>query len=94
MCAQVTAVTSELSDERFRSDAVGQTLDVEKAERLRLSRENKELQVGPLVEKVICKLKRLQESFEKGSCLSFDPPITSLKQSDISFLSPGSSRPV
>uniref|UniRef100_A0A3Q3WV61 Myosin motor domain-containing protein n=1 Tax=Mola mola TaxID=94237 RepID=A0A3Q3WV61_MOLML len=42
---KVTAVTSELSDERFRSDAVGQTLDVEKAERLRLSRENKELRV-------------------------------------------------
>lgn len=42
---QVTAVTSELSDERFRGDAVGQALDVERAERLRLSRENKELQV-------------------------------------------------
>lgn len=65
ICVQVTAVTSELSDERFRSDAVGQTLDVEKAERLRLSRENKELRVGPLVEKVICKLRRLQELFEK-----------------------------
>ncbi|XP_061590031.1 unconventional myosin-XVIIIb-like isoform X2 [Cololabis saira] len=39
-----TAVTSELSDERFRGDAVGQALDVERAERLRLSRENKELQ--------------------------------------------------
>lgn len=42
---QVTAVTSELSDERFRGDAVGQALDVERAERLRLSRENKDLQV-------------------------------------------------
>lgn len=41
---KVTAVTSELSDERFRGDAVGQALDVERAERLRLSRENKELQ--------------------------------------------------
>ncbi|KAF6726121.1 Unconventional myosin-XVIIIb, partial [Oryzias melastigma] len=41
---RVTAVTSELSDERFRGDAVGQALDVERAERLRLSRENKELQ--------------------------------------------------
>lgn len=38
-------MTSELSDERFRGDAVGQALDVERAERLRLSRENKELQV-------------------------------------------------
>lgn len=47
-CVQVTAVTSELSDERFRGDAVGQALDVERAERLRLSRENKELQVDPL----------------------------------------------
>uniref|UniRef100_A0A7N8XDA5 Myosin XVIIIB n=1 Tax=Mastacembelus armatus TaxID=205130 RepID=A0A7N8XDA5_9TELE len=42
---RVTAVTSELSDERFRGDAVGQALDVERAERLRLSRENKDLQV-------------------------------------------------
>ncbi|KAF7650042.1 hypothetical protein LDENG_00131310 [Lucifuga dentata] len=41
---KVTAVTSELSDERFRGDAVGQALDVERAERLRLSKENKELQ--------------------------------------------------
>lgn len=48
MCVQVTAVTSELSDERFRGDGVGQALDVERAERLRLSRENKELQVDPL----------------------------------------------
>lgn len=39
-------MTSELSDERFRGDAVGQALDVERAERLRLSRENRELQVG------------------------------------------------
>jgi len=45
---QVTAVTSGLSDERFRGDAVGQALDVERAERLRLSRENQDLQVGPL----------------------------------------------
>uniref|UniRef100_A0A3P9MEK1 Myosin motor domain-containing protein n=1 Tax=Oryzias latipes TaxID=8090 RepID=A0A3P9MEK1_ORYLA len=41
---RVTAVTSELSDERFRGDAVGQALDVERAERLRLSRENRDLQ--------------------------------------------------
>ncbi|MEQ2268133.1 hypothetical protein XENORESO_015894, partial [Xenotaenia resolanae] len=39
----VTAVTSELSDERFRGDAVGQALDVERAERLRLGKENKDL---------------------------------------------------
>uniref|UniRef100_A0A673A9R8 Myosin motor domain-containing protein n=1 Tax=Sphaeramia orbicularis TaxID=375764 RepID=A0A673A9R8_9TELE len=45
---KVTAVTSELSDERFRGDAVGQALDVERAERLRLSRENKDLQVDGL----------------------------------------------
>lgn len=51
LCEQVTAVTSELSDERFRGDAVGQALDVERAERLRLSRENKELQVDG---QVIC----------------------------------------
>uniref|UniRef100_A0A8C4DC35 Myosin motor domain-containing protein n=1 Tax=Dicentrarchus labrax TaxID=13489 RepID=A0A8C4DC35_DICLA len=43
---KVMAVTSELSDERFRGDAVGQALDVERAERLRLSRDNKDLQVG------------------------------------------------
>lgn len=41
-------MTSELSDERFRGDAVGQALDVERAERLRLIRENKELQVDSL----------------------------------------------
>ncbi|XP_028456905.1 unconventional myosin-XVIIIb isoform X1 [Perca flavescens] len=41
---KVTAVTSELSDERFRGDAVGQALDVERAERIRLSKENKDLQ--------------------------------------------------
>uniref|UniRef100_A0A8C4DI61 Myosin motor domain-containing protein n=1 Tax=Dicentrarchus labrax TaxID=13489 RepID=A0A8C4DI61_DICLA len=41
---KVMAVTSELSDERFRGDAVGQALDVERAERLRLSRDNKDLQ--------------------------------------------------
>uniref|UniRef100_A0A8C5A4H3 Myosin motor domain-containing protein n=1 Tax=Gadus morhua TaxID=8049 RepID=A0A8C5A4H3_GADMO len=41
---KVTAVTCELSDERFRGDAVGQALDVERAERLRLCKENKELQ--------------------------------------------------
>ncbi|XP_029940284.1 unconventional myosin-XVIIIb [Salarias fasciatus] len=41
---KLTAVTSELSDERFRGDAVGQALDVERAERLRLSRDNKDLQ--------------------------------------------------
>ncbi|XP_037548617.1 unconventional myosin-XVIIIb isoform X2 [Nematolebias whitei] len=41
---KVTAVTSELTDERFRGDAVGQALDMERAERLRLSRENKDLQ--------------------------------------------------
>lgn len=42
---KVTAVTSELSDERFRGDAVGQALDVERAERLKLCRENKDLQL-------------------------------------------------
>ncbi|XP_077442138.1 unconventional myosin-XVIIIb [Vanacampus margaritifer] len=42
---KLTAVTSELSDERFRGDALGQALDVERAERLRLSKDNKDLQV-------------------------------------------------
>uniref|UniRef100_A0AAY4B301 Myosin motor domain-containing protein n=1 Tax=Denticeps clupeoides TaxID=299321 RepID=A0AAY4B301_9TELE len=37
-------MSSELSDERFRGDAVNQALDVERTERLRLSKENKELQ--------------------------------------------------
>ncbi|XP_034752906.1 unconventional myosin-XVIIIb-like [Etheostoma cragini] len=40
----LTAVTSELSDERFRGDAVGQALDVERVERIRLGKENKDLQ--------------------------------------------------
>uniref|UniRef100_A0A674EA88 Myosin XVIIIB n=1 Tax=Salmo trutta TaxID=8032 RepID=A0A674EA88_SALTR len=39
------AVSSELSDERFRGEAVSQALDMERGERLRLTRENKELQV-------------------------------------------------
>lgn len=42
---QVTAVTSELSDERFRGDALSQALDIERTERLRLAKDNKELQV-------------------------------------------------
>uniref|UniRef100_A0AAZ3SFM8 Myosin motor domain-containing protein n=1 Tax=Oncorhynchus tshawytscha TaxID=74940 RepID=A0AAZ3SFM8_ONCTS len=42
---KVTAVSSELSDERFRGEAVSQALDMERGERLRLTRENKELQV-------------------------------------------------
>uniref|UniRef100_A0A4W5PJ62 Myosin motor domain-containing protein n=1 Tax=Hucho hucho TaxID=62062 RepID=A0A4W5PJ62_9TELE len=41
---KVTAVSSELSDERFRGEAVSQALDMERGERLRLTRENKELQ--------------------------------------------------
>ncbi|XP_048876504.1 LOW QUALITY PROTEIN: unconventional myosin-XVIIIb-like [Brienomyrus brachyistius] len=41
---KVTALSSELSDERFRGDAVSQALDMERAERLRLCKENKELQ--------------------------------------------------
>lgn len=45
VCAQVTAVMCELSDERFRGDAISQALDIERSERLRLAKENKELQV-------------------------------------------------
>ncbi|XP_062870725.1 unconventional myosin-XVIIIb-like isoform X2 [Trichomycterus rosablanca] len=41
---KVTAVISELSDERFRGEAISQALDTERAERLRLTKENKELQ--------------------------------------------------
>ncbi|KAK6316196.1 hypothetical protein J4Q44_G00137200 [Coregonus suidteri] len=41
---KVTAVSSELSDERFRGEAVCQALDMERGERLRLTRENRELQ--------------------------------------------------
>ncbi|KAL0965272.1 hypothetical protein UPYG_G00279090 [Umbra pygmaea] len=41
---KVTALSSELSDERFRGEAVSQALDIERGERLRLTRENKELQ--------------------------------------------------
>lgn len=43
---QITAVVSELSDERFRGEAVSQALDAERVERLRLTKENKELQVS------------------------------------------------
>ncbi|KAF7701100.1 unconventional myosin-XVIIIb-like isoform X2 [Silurus meridionalis] len=41
---KITAVVSELSDERFRGEAVSQALDTERTERLRLIKENKELQ--------------------------------------------------
>ncbi|KAF4108561.1 unconventional myosin-XVIIIb-like isoform X3 [Onychostoma macrolepis] len=41
---KVTAVVSELSDERFRGEAMSQALDTERTERLRLAKENKELQ--------------------------------------------------
>ncbi|KAJ8400053.1 hypothetical protein AAFF_G00400920 [Aldrovandia affinis] len=41
---KVTALSSELSDERFRGEAVSQAVDMERAERLRLNKENKELQ--------------------------------------------------
>ncbi|KAM9455976.1 unconventional myosin-XVIIIb [Clarias gariepinus] len=41
---KITAVVSELSDERFRGEAVSQALDAERVERLRLTKENKELQ--------------------------------------------------
>uniref|UniRef100_A0A8C1NDG2 Myosin XVIIIB n=1 Tax=Cyprinus carpio TaxID=7962 RepID=A0A8C1NDG2_CYPCA len=44
---KVTAVVSELSDERFRGEAMSQALDNERTERLRLTKENKELQVQP-----------------------------------------------
>ncbi len=47
VCVQVTAVVSELSDERFRGEAMSQALDTERTERLRLAKENKELQVQP-----------------------------------------------
>uniref|UniRef100_A0A3Q3QBG7 Myosin motor domain-containing protein n=1 Tax=Monopterus albus TaxID=43700 RepID=A0A3Q3QBG7_MONAL len=64
---KVTAVTSELSDERFRGDAVGQALDVERAERLRLSRENKDLQARLDQSKVAIETleKRLEEEKQK-----------------------------
>ncbi|XP_072515670.1 unconventional myosin-XVIIIb-like [Salminus brasiliensis] len=41
---KVTAVVSELSDERFRGEAMSQALDTERTERLRLTKDNKELQ--------------------------------------------------
>ncbi|ROL54073.1 Unconventional myosin-XVIIIb [Anabarilius grahami] len=41
---KVMAVVSELSDERFRGEAMSQALDSERTERLRLAKENKELQ--------------------------------------------------
>ncbi|KAK1800878.1 hypothetical protein P4O66_006054 [Electrophorus voltai] len=41
---KVTAVVSELSDERFRGECVGQALDTEIAERRRLAKETKDLQ--------------------------------------------------
>ncbi|XP_072310328.1 unconventional myosin-XVIIIb-like isoform X2 [Eucyclogobius newberryi] len=60
---KVTAVTSELSDERFRGDAVGQALDVERAERQRLTRENKDLQLR--VEQCKVTMETLEKQLEE-----------------------------
>ncbi|KAL4609513.1 unconventional myosin-XVIIIb-like [Arapaima gigas] len=41
---KVTALSSELCDERFRGEALSKALDVERAERLRLTKDSKEMQ--------------------------------------------------
>ncbi|XP_077944755.1 unconventional myosin-XVIIIb isoform X4 [Gasterosteus aculeatus] len=65
---KITAVTSELSDERFRGDAAGQALDVERAERIRLGRENKDLQARLDQSKVTMETleKQLEEEKQKA----------------------------
>ncbi|KAG7277808.1 hypothetical protein CRUP_026109, partial [Coryphaenoides rupestris] len=71
---KVTAVTCELSDERFRGDAVGQALDVERAERLRLCRENKELQTRVDQCKVAMETLEKQLEAEKQKALATESP--------------------
>uniref|UniRef100_A0AAY5L4B0 Myosin motor domain-containing protein n=1 Tax=Esox lucius TaxID=8010 RepID=A0AAY5L4B0_ESOLU len=61
---KVTAISSELSDERFRGEAVSQALDIERGERLRLTRENKELQVESQ-QLSITETKQLEEEKQK-----------------------------
>ncbi|CAB1332540.1 unnamed protein product [Coregonus sp. 'balchen'] len=64
---KVTAVLSELSDERFRGEAVSQALDMERGERLRLTRENKEIQAQMDQCKVTMEMleKQLEEEKQK-----------------------------
>ncbi|XP_036832926.1 unconventional myosin-XVIIIb isoform X2 [Oncorhynchus mykiss] len=64
---KVTAVSSELSDERFRGEAVSQALDMERGERLRLTRENKELQarLGQCKVTMVTLEKQLEEEKQK-----------------------------
>uniref|UniRef100_A0AAZ3Q010 Myosin motor domain-containing protein n=1 Tax=Oncorhynchus tshawytscha TaxID=74940 RepID=A0AAZ3Q010_ONCTS len=64
---KVTAVSSELSDERFRGEAVSQALDMERGERLRLTRENKELQarLGQCKATMVTLEKQLEEEKQK-----------------------------
>ncbi|XP_041706513.1 unconventional myosin-XVIIIb isoform X2 [Coregonus clupeaformis] len=64
---KVTAVLSELSDERFRGEAVSQALDMERGERLRLTRENKEIQAHMDQCKVTMEMleKQLEEEKQK-----------------------------
>ncbi|KAI7793466.1 putative unconventional myosin-XVIIIb, partial [Triplophysa rosa] len=67
---KVTAVTCELSDERFRGDAISQALDIERAERLRLAKENKELQSRVDQTKVCLEAleRQLEEEKQKVKC--------------------------
>nr|XP_029501579.1 unconventional myosin-XVIIIb-like [Oncorhynchus nerka] len=64
---KVTAVSSELSDERFRGEAVSQALDMERGERLRLTRENKELQarLGQCKATMVTLEKQLEDEKQK-----------------------------
>lgn len=69
------AVVSELTDERFWGEAVSQTLDTERSERLRLTKENKELQVSLLKHIAIISLLSitsglLKELIYKNRCLN------------------------
>uniref|UniRef100_A0AAY4B1S9 Myosin motor domain-containing protein n=1 Tax=Denticeps clupeoides TaxID=299321 RepID=A0AAY4B1S9_9TELE len=90
---KVTAMSSELSDERFRGDAVNQALDVERTERLRLSKENKELQARleqckvsmEAIEKQLEEEKQKVESKEKPGTLEIQMQLE-CAQTEVEFL--------
>ncbi|XP_053542662.1 unconventional myosin-XVIIIb isoform X2 [Ictalurus punctatus] len=94
---KIMAVVSELSDERFWGEAVSQALDTERAERLRLTKENKELQdrldqskvTVEALEKQLTKEKQRAESKETLSGMATEGELQmqlDCAQTEVKFL--------
>ncbi|KAF4082136.1 hypothetical protein AMELA_G00148240 [Ameiurus melas] len=94
---KIMAVVSELSDERFWGEAVSQALDTERAERLRLTKENKELQdrldqskvIVEALEKQLTKEKQRAESKETPSGMATEGELQmqlDCAQTEVKFL--------